>query len=369
MNLLFVEIDGLDCIADHQLRLDEVKRLKHGPSPSSYLQHLYDVTLMALDKPVQGARDALDFLVDHKWRIVFLSQRIRTREVYRVTIDWLKEHGFDDYSYELVLRERQFSGLSIAEWKVMKVWWYTQEPISPYREIILVEPRPHIREQVREQWDKFSDKPLHIYSGLTDFTCHQLQHEQERKRPSYYPGATLVPPVLTALKGGEEASHTPSETERAHGDVAPFSPNNEQTLPSSSPIAESINEHREEDQVSRYDAELPQSIITEQGEEERDEGSESDDHFFEESPQDDVGVQERDESDTSPILAENADEDEETQDEVIPRPRKQRTVKSSSSDELVDERLSVKKRTKRAQRERQVIRSAKEAVLSYGSED
>ena len=354
MNLLLVELDGLSSIEDRQLLREELIHLSRGPSPSTYLDSLYDMTFVALERPLEGTRSILDSLADQKWRIVFLSQRARSRETYHTTVRWLNEHGFDAYSYDLVLKEHQFSHLSTTEWKVMKMRWYAQEPISPYRDIVLIEPLSSRGDRIQEQWNTSSDVPLHIYSSVIAFAFGQLQHERERKRPSRWPGGTLVPPTRWALKEDKEEALTPSETIMALNE-SPLSPTDEEQA-SPSPNTEKETAPSSEYSGGHESEPSLQTGIAEQARENTEEDAESYNPLLTEPIEDDVAEQETSEHPLSPFFEEDI-EDEETQEEELPRIRKRRVVKSSLADE--DEHSSQKKQSKYKQRERQAHRGLK----------
>ncbi len=358
MNLLLLEIDGLDCIADHQLRLAEAKRAGYSTWNSSYLRRLHDLSLLAQDSPVIGAREFIDYLVEHKWRIVLLTQRLRSRPVYHATTAWLKQHGFDEYSYELVLKERQFEYLSVAAWKVMKTWWYSQEFLTGYKSIVFIDPNPHIRQEVQEQWNAFSDRHLFVYSGLTEFASHQLKHEEERKlRPYYQIRATLQETDVLDREATAEGElyDDPERSATRSTSILPLaidpmhsSSDEVESPPLPAPVAsmEGVERvHEQEHSVLEIQEEAPQN-----------------DDLLDESAEDNMAapVQATYDTNETPLREEDA-EDEEAQDEVFSQSRKQRVVKSYPPDDLIDEeeRPSRKKQTKRTQRERQAHRSLK----------
>lgn len=172
-HLLLLEMDGSDCIADNRHRLDAARASGFslaGPGSSQYWKIVYDPVLIAQDTLVTGTRELIEFLVQRKWRVVLLTQRLRSRPVYAATMTWLEQYGFDQYWYELVLKENQYGRTSVTEWKALKVWMYGNE--SSYQRIVYVDPSRHCREVVQQQWSALSGCELEIYSGVTDFSKH-----------------------------------------------------------------------------------------------------------------------------------------------------------------------------------------------------
>ena len=373
MNLLLLELDGLDCIVDHHLRLSEVTQLKRPPTSSTYLRRLYDMTLLTLDEPIRGAREYMDYLMEHKWRVIILTQRIRSRSVYHATSAWLKEHGFDDFSYELVLKESQYLHMSIVEWKVTKIWWYTQESLSVYKSIVLIDPHPRRRDEVLERWNTFADRPLLTYSSLTEFSIHLLRFEQERKfhhreqqrQIQCWEGKGISSLQEAAIPAGT----TGALSEAVKGDTL------EPSHPSSGTVKEAVESVHEQDHgAPELQEESPQpemeACIVEVVEHNVlcDEAEVQHPLFFEDEFQ---ASSHKDSEDEYFEMESNDSADEEDQ-QYEPIPSRKRVVKGRHLDTTYDEQDEShigQKQAKKEQRERQSVRVLKEAVLSYRSED
>lgn len=393
MNLMLLEIDGIGCIADHQQRLAEAHMSKHSYKSGGYLRRLYDLTLLAEDKPVIGARELIDFLAEQKWRIVLLTQRIRTREVYHATTGWLKLHGFDDYSYDLVFKEPQYNFMSIAQWKATKAWWYTQETLSKYKSIVLIDPDQTLREQVGAQWNAFSDQPLLTYASLTEFGMHQLLYEKERN-----PLLAEKRQFLRRMARGDAVQQKTEMSARIResraepvqydtlgpGDalfrsVLPVAGEPTRSVePSSLPMAhtrEDVGEsaHEQDRRASELQKEVSQPVVAACIVEEVTHDEPHDDEdvqhplFFE----DVVPASYDDDGDTVPLEMETDESEDEEEHQYEPVSTRKRAVKGHHMDIAHDEQdeNSGKKQTKKKQRERQSVRLLKEAVLSYGSDE
>ena len=388
MKLLLLEIDGLGSIADQQQRLVEANLSRNSYKQGEYLRHLYNLTLLAHDDPIAGSRSCIDYLAQQKWRIVLLTQRIRTREVYHATTAWLKEHGFDDFSYELVLKEHQYIGMPIAEWKTMKVWWYTQESIVHYKTIIFIDPNQYIREQVQQQWKNFSDQPLHTYSDLADFMTHQLLYEKERKLlfaeqrqalRRLMRGDAVQQGTNTSGETGELRAEPVHRNNLERGDVSSTSilpAAGEPTRSEMGPPSLSASDTGSVERVHEQERDTPElqeealqqgmeACIVEEGE--RDGAEVQPPLIFE----DVIHASCEDERGNGRVemeIDDSEDEEDQQYEPVSPRKRFVKVHHMDTAYDAQDENIG-KKRTKRLQRERQVIRSVKEAVLSYGSEE
>jgi len=376
MNLLLIEMDGLDCIADHHLRLSEVTQLKRPPNSNTYLRRLYDLTLLALDEPIRGAREYMDYLMEHKWRVIILTQRLRTRKVYHATLVWLKEHGFDDFSYELVLKEPQYLHMSIVEWKVTKIWWYTQESLSVYKSIVLIDPHPRRCDEVQERWNSFADRPLLTYSSLTEFSTHLLRFEQERKFHHREQQRLIQRWEGKGISSLQETA-IPAGTREAIGEAVKGD-NLEPSLPSSSTVKEAVESvYEQEHGALELLEESPQlemdacivEVVEHDGQ--RDEAEVQHPVFFEEEVQEEAIQVHDDDCEDVLFETEIESEDEEDQQQYEPLSSRKGAMKGRRQDNAYNERDEShggKKHFEQTRRKRKAVRSVKETVLS-GSED
>ncbi len=204
------------------------------------------------------------------------QHRRRSYGVYSATHAWLVAHGFDPFFFELVFPEQYHSGMSKAEWKLMKLWTSSQEAGSSFsfRRIVYIEPNDAIRQEVQEQWSGLSESPLDAYNGLTAFSSCIALREQR----------AIIAPLLELHR---------AELER-----------------------EQVNASPEEVRVLLDDSD--------------------------ETIEEDI-------------------EEEDVQEEEIVRPRKQRAIKSSLPDDLLDEGQVAprKKQAKGEKRVRQARRNLK----------
>ena len=377
MNVLLMEMDGPDCLADDSVRVLEAETSGYSHREGGYYRHLYDANLLACDEPVTGGREFLEYLVREKWRVILLTKRYRSRPVYHATLAWLKQHDFDDFDYDLVLKEHHYGHLSVAEWKVLKACWYAREPESAYKRIVLIEPHSIFCRLIQKQWNAVPDQlPLELYAGITEFSTHLAMLGPKAKKAldllaqhevsdDIQVQEVITPEMLQAevealFTNGQEGSELlllsrPSIPATNNISSVPF-PSFASKATNDNETRESLHKQSHEDHAFQQQEGAQQRSVELPIEEKEDEARPSE----EESER---SLVDRD-YDHEDVLIELENDD---QSPSLPlRPQKARIGEKHQRDDLLDDEehpASRKKPAKRTKRERQARRALKATAL------
>lgn len=370
MNLLLLEMDGPDCVADHSLRLLEAQTSGYAPRTPDYARHLYQPELMELDVPVTGSREFIEFLAQHRWRILLLRSCLKTRSQYHATKRWLKKHGFDGFYYELVLKELRYGTLPTMEWKSLKAGWYGSEGglQFSYGRIVYLDPAQNTRDFVQSQWSSATGREIETYSGFSQFSPHiTLKGFRAKVEPlleQHITDAIVVQELHAASEAMDEGRPDQDEAEREPTGVETSRRVVSLEQASSKAVQADIQTRGGEGEKPSVLPLLqpPHMVIVPDEGVRRGKDLERDDMNKDEIIEvtcvvEGHGMKDRDEA---PVFEEDS-EDEET---MIVRPRKPRGVKVPSRENLFEdeEQRPHKKQAKSEKQERHTRRSLKAAT-------